>query len=171
MSGGPWQRGGMPYGMMGGIRSEFDFLTLMIPHHQEAVDTAGQTATRTTRPELRDFAGKIVQVQSEEIRMMKAWLAEWYPGRAADSVYRPMMRPSAGLSAERADQAFLEDMIMHHRMAVMMANQVLAGNVTNRPEVRKLGEGIIQSQNREIEQMEKWLTEWYGVRTGGHMGY
>ena len=156
-------------GMMHGVESEFQFLVEMIPHHQEAVDTALETAERTTRPELRTFARNVVRDQSGEIEMMRTWLAEWYPGKPTDADYRPMMSPTAGLSADRADRAFIEDMIMHHRMAVMMANQVITGRLSDRPEVLSLAEGIIRTQNGEIEQMEKWLSEWYGVENGNHM--
>ena len=153
------------------VASEFDFLVEMIPHHQEAVDTATETAARTERPELRAFAAEMARVQSEEIVLMRGWLTAWYPLRRTKAEYRPMMRPTAGLSAERADRAFLEDMVMHHRMAVMMANSLLSGRHTERPEPIAFAEEIIRTQNREIEQMERWLREWYGVTSGGHMGH
>ena len=152
---------------MHSLDSEFRFLVEMIPHHQEAVDTAGLTAARTSRPELKEFSLKIVTDQNREIQMMQGWLDEWYPGRKSDSLYRPMMRPVEGLSADRADRTFLEDMIMHHRMAVMMANQIKTGNLSDRPELKKLADDIIRTQNSEIEQMENWLVEWYGVRSSG----
>lgn len=155
------------HGMMHAVSSEYGFLVEMIPHHQEAVDSARETVARTERPELRAFAQEIISAQNSEIEAMRAWLAAWYPGRPDKAVYRPMMRPTAGLSADRADQAFLEDMIMHHRMAVMMANQIVQGRLSTRPELLMLAEAIISTQNAEIERMETWLFEWYGVKRGG----
>jgi uncharacterized protein (DUF305 family) len=155
--------------MMGGMNSEYEFLAEMIPHHQEAVDTAREVAGRTDRRELREFTEEIARVQSNEIEMMQEWLEEWYPQRSGRADYQPMMRPTRGLSSDRADRAFLEDMIMHHRMAIMMAYRLLRGNYSDRPEVQRFAEGIIETQNREIEQMETWLEEWYGVSLGGHM--
>ena len=163
--------GRQDHGMMHSVRSEYDFIAEMIPHHQEAVDTASEVVTRTERPELRGFAAEIVRVQSAEIETMRSWLASWYPARSGRSNYRPMMRPTAGLSVERADRAFLEDMIMHHRMAVMMAQSLLAGRRTDREEVILFAQSIIETQNAEIEQMETWLREWYGVTAAGHMGH
>ena len=160
---------GTMHDTMHNLDSEYRFLVEMIPHHQEAVDTSRETAARTSRPELREFALTIARDQTEEIRMMKEWLASWYPGRPTDASYRPMMRPVEGLSADRADRAFLEDMIMHHRMAVMMAVQIRSGRLSERPELLKLADDIIRSQNGEIEQMEKWLRDWYGVTGSGHM--
>jgi uncharacterized protein (DUF305 family) len=155
------------HGKMHQVDSEFQFLVEMIPHHQEAVDTARETAARSNRGELKIFSEDIIREQTGEINLMREWLSARHPGKSTEAAYRPMMRPVAGLSAERADQTFLEDMIMHHRMAVDMANQVLTRKLSDRPEVVKLANDIIRSQNAEIEQMEKWLLEWYGVKSVG----
>ncbi len=153
--------------MMHNVDSEFDFIVEMIPHHQEAVDTATATLQRTQRPELQAFAQGIVTAQTSEIQSMTAWLAEWYPGKDATANYQPMMAPVHGLSADRADRSFLEGMIMHHKMAVLMANDLLKKNLSQRPQVLDLAQAIITTQNQEIETMEKWLKEWYGVTSGG----
>ena len=165
MAGGPRQRGMM----MHDVRSEYDFLVEMIPHHQEAVDTSLAAAARTERAEFREFASGIATAQAAEIAMMESWLAEWYPRRSGEGNYRPMMRPVEGLSPDRADRAFLEDMIMHHRMAIMMAQSLLSRGATERPEMIAFARQVIEDQNAEIEQMEIWLAEWYGVTSRGHM--
>ena len=156
--------------MMHDVRSEYDFIVNMIPHHQEAVDSSLKIAGRTERPELRDFASGIATVQAAEIEMMESWLSQWYPLRSGRADYRPMMRSVAGFSNDRADRSFLEDMIMHHRMAVMMAQGLLSGNHSERPEVIDFARQVIRDQNSEIEQMEIWLQEWFGVSARGHMG-
>ena len=160
-------------GRMGGMHamhdmdSEYEFLVEMIPHHQEAVDTSRSVASRTARPELREFTDTIARDQEREISMMRGWLAEWYPGQVAKAGYRPMMRPTEGLSPDRADRSWLEDMIMHHRMAIMMADSVLRGGFSVRPETADLARAIVAAQNAEIEIMEGWLWQWYGVKAGG----
>ena len=155
--------------MMHDVRSEYDFIAEMIPHHQEAVDTSLAAAARTERAEVREFTANIAAVQAAEIAMMESWLAEWYPRRSGTPDYRPMMRPVEGLSPDRADRAFLEDMIMHHRMAVMMAQSLLSRGLSERPEVIAFARQVIEDQNGEIEQMETWLAEWYGVTARGNM--
>jgi len=47
----------------------------MIPHHQEAIDTAQVILARTSRPEMRQFAQNIIQAQTAEIAQMKNWLS------------------------------------------------------------------------------------------------
>jgi uncharacterized protein (DUF305 family) len=135
----------------------------MIPHHQEAVDSSKEVIKRTSRKELADFADNIVRVQQAEIVQMKQWLSSWYPGRSDKAGYQPMMRSTSRMSADKADQAYLEDMIMHHQMAVIMAETLLSENLTERPELEDLARGIITSQNSEITQMETWIKEWFGA--------
>ncbi len=61
-------------------------------------------------------------------------------------------------NASNFDRAFLQEMIPHHQMAVMMSRMLLSG--TNRPEMKQLGQDIIKAQEVEIEQMRSWLEEW-----------
>ena len=56
------------------------------------------------------------------------------------------------------DKAFIEQMIPHHKMAVMMAGMVLD---SQRPEIRNLAKSIIQTQSTEIEQMQQWNQAWF----------
>nr|WP_235505675.1 DUF305 domain-containing protein [Variovorax sp. Root411] len=51
-----------------------DFMTMMIPHHQGAVDMAKSILLNTRDPEVRNLAQGIVTEQANEIRLMQAWL-------------------------------------------------------------------------------------------------
>ena len=73
-----------------------------------------------------------------------------------------MMDMTNGLkdkSGEEFDKAFLQDMIIHHEGAVDMANLVL--EKSDNEELREFANSIIDAQSNEINQMEKWLDEWY----------
>lgn len=58
---------------MNGV-NEHDFVTMMIPHHQGAIDMAKALLLSTTDPELRNLAQGIITEQQNEIRVMQAWL-------------------------------------------------------------------------------------------------
>ena len=58
---------------MNGI-PEHDFVTMMIPHHQGAIDMARALLLTTKDPELRNLAQGIITEQQNAIRLMQAWL-------------------------------------------------------------------------------------------------
>lgn len=57
-------------------QSEHDFMTMMIPHHQGAVDMAKAMLLYTKDPKVINLALGIITEQQNEIRVMKAWLAQ-----------------------------------------------------------------------------------------------
>jgi uncharacterized protein (DUF305 family) len=53
---------------------DHDFVTMMMPHHQGAVDMAKAVLLSTQDPEIRNLALGIVAEQQVEIQVMQAWL-------------------------------------------------------------------------------------------------
>jgi uncharacterized protein (DUF305 family) len=172
MAGPSVSAGGMgPHGGMGmRVQSEFDYLTLMIPHHDEAIAAAEVLAQGTRRPEMRRFAVSIIETQTAEVTQMKEWLAARYPGRDTYVDYQPMMRDPIGTDADALDQAFLTDMIPHHMMAVMMSQQFLMANLADHEDVIPFARNIRDVQHTEIQMMTAWLREWFGAAPGMHGG-
>lgn len=155
-------------GMGMAVASEFDYLTRMIPHHDEAITTAQILHRGTGRQEMRSFAASIIDTQSAEVRQMQAWLAAWYPGRDTRASYQPMMRDLTGLRGSDLDRAFLEDMIPHHMMAVMMSQQLLASGLPRHDVVVPFARNIRDTQRNEIQMMSAWLREWFGLTPRMH---
>lgn len=145
------------------VISEQDYIAEMIPHHQEAVETATLIRNRSQRPEMRTFAQAIIDVQSAEIKQLQAWLNEWYPQAKPDTNYVPMMRDLTQLDGNALDEAFLEDMIMHHHGAIMMSQQLLRRGLVNHKPVGTFANSVIKTQSLEIKQMQAWLNQWFGT--------
>jgi len=66
---------GMARAPMNG-QAEHDFVTMMIPHHQGAVDMAKALLLTTTDPALRNMAQGMVADQQIEIQLMQQWLQQ-----------------------------------------------------------------------------------------------
>lgn len=61
----------------------------------------------------------------------------------------------------RYEVRFLTGMIDHHHMAVMMSEMCL--NRDLHPELLALCQQIHETQMMEIEEMQVWLLDWYGI--------
>lgn len=155
--------------MMGPYRvaSEPEYLIEMVAHHREAVAAARELA-RSDRPQIRAFGESIVDSQSAQIEQMTTWRADWYPEHSTTADYRPMMRDLSGLSGDRLDRAFLQDMIGHHMVAVMMSQHLLWQG-TDHEDVAYLARSIRDDQHAEIIQMQKWLALWFNTDWRGGM--
>jgi uncharacterized protein (DUF305 family) len=67
---------GMKRAPMNGV-PEHDFVTMMMPHHQGAIDMAKALLLYTKDPELKNLAQGIITEQQNEIRVMQAWLQRY----------------------------------------------------------------------------------------------
>lgn len=143
---------------------EGEYLLEMIAHHDEAVAAATELS-RSDRSEVRELGEAIVTSQTAQIVRMRSWLEQWHDD-TGPTAYQPMMRDLSGLTGDELDRTFLEDMVMHHWMAVMMSRHLLTGGVDVHPEVADLARDIIREQSAEIRQMRGWLADWFGVRAG-----
>ncbi len=87
------------------------------------------------------------------------------PTASATTTAKPMahgMNHSAmnlGIADANYDLRFIDAMIPHHEGAVVMAKAAL--EKSQRPEIKKLANAIIQAQNKEIAEMKQWRKTWY----------
>ncbi len=154
--------GGMNMSDMMPVRSELEFIGGMAAHHQEAVESARVVLEKTERPQLREFAAGVIEVQQREIETLRGWLGAWYPD-APDAPYTPMMRALPDATPDESDRAFLEDMVVHHEGAIDMSRRFLTGKFEKRPETEALAREIIDAQATEINTLRGWLRSWYNA--------
>lgn len=72
-----------------------------------------------------------------------------------------MMSGLHGKTGDSFDKAFLEEMIVHHEGAVLMAQEALRN--AKHKEIKDMAQNIITAQTSEIEQMKGWLKSWYDI--------
>ena len=151
------------------------FIDSMIPHHQGALVMAQEVLQKSKRPELIKLAKSIITEQKKEIAQMQQWRKQWYPKASATPMmwhaamnhemamtaeYKQSMMMSMSLGKADAgfDKRFLDAMIPHHQGAVTMGQDLL--KKSKRPEMKKLAQNIIKSQQAEIVQMTQWQQAW-----------
>ena len=150
------------------------FIEQMIPHHEGAMVMAQLAFSKAVHPEIKTLAGAIIEAQNKEIADMRSWHKDWFNKdvfRAGVSMMGGGMMSGGGMhmggqedvqtliNAADFDKAFIEAMIPHHQLAVMMAQMLKSG--TSRPEMLTLANNIIESQSKEITEMQGWYKSWY----------
>ena len=146
---------------------EATFARDMGAHHEQAVEMALILRDRGADEELRTIALDIILTQQAQLGMMQGWLAVW--GLPIGGPEAPMggqgeMMGMAGyddiqqlqtLPPSEMETRFLQLMIRHHQGGVMMAQEAL--RQTDRPEVVRLAQAIVDAQESEIMAMEDLL--------------
>ncbi len=132
------------------------FLSLMIPHHQAALEMA-----RAVRPVSKDaavkrWASSIIASQQAEIGTMTALLRSRGGQDAKLAAIDGMQGMAATVRRARdPDTAFVQGMLPHHSSAIDMANLALRKSAD--PAVLKLAQNIVLAQAKEMYGFRIWL--------------
>ncbi|KAB8331364.1 DUF305 domain-containing protein [Scytonema tolypothrichoides VB-61278] len=171
--------GSMNHGMdLGPADANYDlrFIDAMTPHHEGAVVMAKEAQQKSKRPEIKKLADEIIKAQNKEIAQLKQWRTAWYPKASSTPMaWNAQMNHMMEMSPEQSkamrmdmdlgaadtqfDLRFINAMIPHHEGALTMAQDALSKS--KRPEIKKLAQNIITSQQQEIAQMKQWRQAWY----------
>ena len=149
---------------MSGQDFETTWMSMMIQHHEGAVDMAEMAATRAAHQEIKDVAQNIIRDQTREITELTTWLQQWYN----TTPQAGMMHEDAGMTAmlesatgDEFDRLFLQMMHDHHRGAIAMAE--LVPDRATHQELKTLAQNIMTTQEAEILQFMSWAQAWYGL--------
>jgi uncharacterized protein (DUF305 family) len=165
------------------------FIDMMVPHHEGAVEMARIAEQRSQRPEIRQMAADILRTQASEIEQMKAWRKAWFgsdqtPPMSKMPMVDGMQMPAEGghtkhggsgsssqtmdmaadveklrMAPEPFDRAFIDAMIPHHQDAIEASKA--AATRAQREEIKALAREIVDAQQREIDQLRQWRQAWF----------
>jgi uncharacterized protein (DUF305 family) len=145
------------------------FAAGMIPHHEQAVEMADIVLAKDGIDErVIELAQQIKAAQDPEIETMKGWLTGWgvayedsdMGGMEGMDHGDGMMSQSDmdqldGANGLEASRLFLEQMIVHHQGAIMMAQLEIDNGES--PDAVDLADAIVTGQTTEIAAMEDIL--------------
>jgi uncharacterized protein (DUF305 family) len=159
-------------------QADVDFMTMMIPHHAQAVLFAGWAGSHGASPPVRTLCERMVVAQRDEIELMRNWLrdrGQAVPAANAthhrmkmNGVEHDMLMPGMLTAEELAqldkargaewDRLFLTFMIRHHEGALQMVDDLFESHGALQDEdMYKFASDMYADQLIEIERMEKLL--------------
>jgi uncharacterized protein (DUF305 family) len=160
---------------LSGQQFEVEWLSMMIQHHQGAIEMARLAETRANHHEIKTVAQNIITDQNSEIGEMTTWLKQWYNTdpmtgmmHGGDTMAGMDMGMLQGMSGDAFDRAFLTMMHEHHRGAIAMAEPV--PDRATHQELKTLAQNIITAQEAEIMQFMEWAMSWYDLDLMATMG-
>ncbi len=137
------------------------FATMMIPHHQQAIDMSELALSNSTNQDVRKLAQQIIDAQAHEIEQMQAWIDGHGHEVHGDHEMAGMaseedMAKLATLESPEFDELFLNLMIVHHEGALDMVSML---DGTEEPEAKELAKHIVEVQKAEIALMNQLLQQ------------
>lgn len=147
---------------------DLDFVALMIPHHQGAVDMARTEIKYGKDAKVLDLAHRIEAAQQPQIDQMERWrsshkvtpTADAEAAKAALNAANDHMMMDMGHGAssgksppQNPDRQFINMMSPHHQGAVDMGEAEM--KYGKDAEIRALAQAIDEAQRREIAEMAK----------------
>ena len=153
--------------MENGEYSDERFIDAMVPHHQGAIEMAEVALENAEHEEVRALAEVIVSAQEAEIEELKSIKREEFgtsevPAEISAEEMEGMgmmMGPRELSDQEPFDRAFIDNMVPHHESAIEMTNAAL--RESENPKIREIARAIVDAQEKEIAQMQRWREEWY----------
>lgn len=161
-----------PMVAMKATAADITFMQGMIAHHAQALDMTALLYDRTERADMKMLAKRIDVSQTDEIKMMRRWLAARgaeVPGEHAhhmmgDDHLMPGMLTAKEMTALGAakgaafDKLFLEGMIKHHGGALIMVTDLFkTPGAAQESDIFDFASHVDADQRMEIIRMSNML--------------
>jgi uncharacterized protein (DUF305 family) len=145
--------------------ADHDFASMMVIHHQGAIDMANKQLDKGDDATIKGMAQQIITKQTSEKAELTSWLQNHTPepnaqGQRFDTEMMQTMEKMKNwkdiqVLTGDADIDFSELMIVHHQTAVDNAESLLHHGDDD--DMREKATMMIEDQNKEITEMAAWL--------------
>lgn len=150
---------------------DHDFALMMITHHEAGISMSSAEEGYGEHQPLQDLAVVDLFSQQKENREMRDYLKHNSSTKASNegqtgdkAVMNVMNKMTQSLDhiklTGNADHDFIVMMVPHHEAAISMAQTEL--KYGSNPGVKKIAEGIITGQTKDVENMKTWYKDWFG---------
>lgn len=155
---------------------DFDYATLMIEHHQGAIDISEIALSKASDMQIKTIAQTMVSDHTSELEELKKFLnnhdissaehkKDEKPNHSHDAGNHNELSENMNAMMDKMktitmqgdinkDYAML--MIAHHQNAVKLSENELSHG--HHAELKKMAKKMIDDDNREITELQKWLS-------------
>ena len=146
-----------------------DFASMMIMHHQVAIDMSEVEVEKGTDAQIKTMAQTIISAQKAEIEKLKQFEKsdngtdsankndEKMHDELGETMRAMMDKMHAMQMTGSTDKDFVMMMIPHHESSITMAeNEIEHGK---QPELKKMANNMIAEHNKEIAAFKAWQAE------------
>lgn len=147
--------------------ADHDFASMMVMHHQGAIDMANKDLEKGDDATIQAMAQQIIDKQTAEKAELTAWLETHTPapdseGQAFDAEMMKVMEKMKNwkdiqVLTGDTDNDFAALMIIHHQQATDNAQSIL--HHSHHDDIQKMAKMMIEDQNKEITDLTAWLME------------
>ncbi|TDE09380.1 DUF305 domain-containing protein [Dyadobacter psychrotolerans] len=147
--------------------ADHDFASMMVMHHQGAIDMANKEIEIGNDANIKAMAQQIIDKQTAEKTDLTEWLKSHTPqsnaeGQAFDAEMIEVMAKMKNwkdiqVLTGDADADFSELMIVHHQTATDNASSILHHG--HHADIKEMASMMIKDQNKEITDLAAWLKE------------
>lgn len=144
-------------------KNQLLFLNRVIRYEIACVDLAEEALQKGKRSEIKELAKDIIKVQEGKIDELRKLRKDWFGEKITVADPEEMMDEheccKSAPSFKDFDQEFLYKMIMHQQKCLDLVEK--DGIKSDKPEIRKIAQEIIENQAEKIKLIQGWEKEWY----------
>lgn len=140
---------------------DVDFASMMIEHHQGAIDMSEAEIKSGTDAKVKASAQSIIVKQKEEQNKLRDYVKNTKPTKMdmgqGDTLDKTMKEMKAAMDAMKmsgnTDKDFVTMMIAHHESAIKMAKAELSFGMN--ASLKQMAKTMISDQSKEISEFKK----------------
>jgi len=140
-----------------------DFASMMKMHHMSAIEASQVQLSQGTDPGIKAMAQKMIDGQQSEVAEFNTFLSGHSAHGGGDAFHKEALGMMDKMAAPMdhsgsVDKQFVTMMIPHHQGAIDMSKAYIKSGA-HEPKMKTMANNIIESQQKEIKDLQAWLSK------------
>ena len=147
-----------PLENLSGDQFDTGFYSMMIPHHDAAVEASQKILSATQNPQIKEWAQETIKTYAQQMQQMNQALYEESGGWTDQRLYRTVESALASqMKKINSDQTYIKAMIAHNNSTAAMAE--LAKTRTQNQKLLQLSQALVARQKQNNPRLQEWTAK------------